>query len=110
MRIEKSLSTLTNITVILAVVFALGRPSGPVGNAVVGKYRDVLRRRVAAEKGSTVSQGPRVDSNGAKVALVEFAAYECPACRRQYPELHAALGRPTAGGLVFRHLPLPIHK
>lgn len=53
------------------------------------------------------SQGPA----NAPVTIVEFADFECPACRVFAPTLDSALMRDSAGiRFVFRHLPLPRHR
>jgi protein-disulfide isomerase len=47
---------------------------------------------------------------GAKVTILEFADFECPACRQFEPTLRAARAKyPSDVAVVFRHWPLPYH-
>lgn len=59
-----------------------------------------------------ISAGRRIGPASAKVTLVEFADFQCPACRR-FAEgaLRGAMAEfPGQISLVFRHWPLPYHK
>ena len=60
---------------------------------------------------SYAAAGPRLGPLQAKVTLVEFLDYECPACRVLERRLQA-LRRAYAGSLavVLRHFPLPTHE
>lgn len=78
------------------------RPARPSGGPPAVEQSDWLRYAV---------DGQRLGPNGAKVALVEFADFECPACRvleERIAESRRRLGVPFA--VVYRHLPLDIHR
>lgn len=49
-------------------------------------------------------------SNKAKITLVEFSDYECPACRYVYPQITEFLKKnPDKIYFIYRHFPLPQH-
>lgn len=52
----------------------------------------------------------KITAKGAKVTIVEFADFQCPACGNTYPEIKKILkayeGKIT---YVYRHFPLPQH-
>lgn len=53
----------------------------------------------------------RKGTDGAKVTLVEFGDYQCPACKAADPEVTALVKEyETRISFVFRHFPLPNHK
>src|SRR3989338_2761130 len=58
----------------------------------------------------------RKDSNiqqfkGAKLTLVEFSDFECPACKTAHPMVNNLLKKYKGKvNFVFRHFPLPQHK
>jgi protein-disulfide isomerase len=97
---------LANVAVIALVVFALVRPSGPIGEKVVSWRADRRIRAMISQKFASIADGPRLDSSTAQVALVEFSDYECPFCRKQHESLQRAMGNVRGAGVVMRHLPL----
>lgn len=54
-----------------------------------------------------------IGNRDAKVTIVEFADFECPACAQFYPTLHQLMddykNNPDVA-FVFRHFPLPMHR
>ena len=68
-------------------------------------------RPVAVDNwGELTSGGHRLGPADARVTIVEFGDYECPACRSAYPEIERALekyGQDVT--LVYRHWPLEYH-
>jgi predicted DsbA family dithiol-disulfide isomerase len=109
MRAKESIGVITNVLIIAAVGYALLRPTGPIGSVVVQRYQGWVRQKIVVSSWQAIASGPRVDSAAKAIAFVEFADYECPACRTQYPLLHKLLNDPRAGGLGFRNLPLSAH-
>jgi protein-disulfide isomerase len=87
------------------------------GVAVVIVIAGIFLMRSSATPG-TVTTGDksliRADSNqthpNAKVAVVEFGDYECPACGEAYPIVKQVLaGYGDKVNFVFRNFPLPQH-
>jgi protein-disulfide isomerase len=57
------------------------------------------------------SEGPSKGSPAAPVVLVEFSDFECPACRNTESTLKQLIEQyGDKVRLVYRHLPLPMHK
>lgn len=55
------------------------------------------------------NQNPVIGDNTARVTIVEFSDYNCPACVSVNPVLKATVdNNPGKIRLVIRHLPLPI--
>jgi protein-disulfide isomerase len=53
----------------------------------------------------------RVGSDSAKVTIVEFADFQCPACRNAHPTLKQIVETyKDKINFVYRHFPLPQHK
>lgn len=98
---------LANVAVIMLVAFALARPSGPIGAKIVTWQAERHTKAVIGEKFASIASGPRLDaSTAAPVALVEFADYECPFCRKQHESLQRVIANAPGTGVVMRHLPL----
>ncbi len=53
----------------------------------------------------------KIASDSAKVTIVEFGDYQCPACRAAFPNVNRVL-KDYSGkvNFVFRHFPLPQHQ
>lgn len=110
MRSRLRLGAVADLAVIGLVAWVLLRPSGPVGGALARwKAERAVRQRINSDW-AQIASGPRLDTTASAVALVEFSDYECPFCRSQHGLLKRVIGDSRGGGVVFRHLPLPIHK
>lgn len=83
----------------------MGKPSSDPGSA--GHVRARIRNWT-----DMLSPGHRIGSPSAKVTILEFGDYECPACGAfQNRALHGLRARfPSDVALVYRHWPLPYHK
>lgn len=69
-----------------------------------GSFSKERRKDVAAI-------GPTKGPADAKITLVEFSDFECPACGAAQPELAKLVAKyPNDVRLVFRHFPLPRHE
>lgn len=58
---------------------------------------------------------PKTATQSAKVTLVEFGDYQCPACKLSHPQTKQIVEEysnkePGTFNFVFRHFPLPQHK
>ncbi len=52
----------------------------------------------------------KIATDSAKVTIVEFGDYQCPACGASYPVIEQILkDYPKKVNFVFRHFPLPLH-
>ncbi|MES1205715.1 MAG: thioredoxin domain-containing protein [Pseudomonadota bacterium] len=68
------------------------------------------RYRTAQPKFIDVADAPMEGSANAKIALVEFADYECPHCKRFQPVLRQILDEFKGEvRMYFKHYPLPQH-
>ena len=55
--------------------------------------------------------GHRMGGTNPKLTIVEFADFECPACRQFFPVIESFRARhPKDVAFVFRHWPLPYHR
>lgn len=71
---------------------------------------DAPPTRPAADWLSYANDGRRIGPANAPVVLVEFADFECPACRVLETRIaEARRNIPEACAVVFRHFPLDIH-
>lgn len=60
---------------------------------------------------NVVASGPSEGSNAAKVTIVEFSDFQCPACRAAHPSLEEVIKKYGSDvRWVFRHFPLPQHE
>lgn len=89
------------IAIIVGAVFFMGRSPDQAQNT----------ERVTDTQ-ALVGDGKRaIRAEGAKVTVVEFADFQCPACGAAHPVVKQILtdyqGKVT---YVFRHFPLPMHK
>jgi protein-disulfide isomerase len=52
----------------------------------------------------------KISSDSAKLTIVEFGDFQCPACKAAHPGLKQAMADfPGQVNFVFRHYPLPMH-
>lgn len=104
-----SVATMNNNYLVLGVVLVLA--AGLFGIAYTGdasRRAELLPDARTAIKETDWVRGPR----DAKVVLVEYSDFQCPACARFYPEL-LAIEKEYEGKIafVYRHFPLlQIHK
>ncbi len=57
------------------------------------------------------SKGQKIGSDSAKVKLVEFSDFQCPACKAAEPEVKQVLAKYKNDlQFIYRHFPLPQHK
>lgn len=93
----KILGAIVIVSVLLVVgaVFFLAQPEKPV----------VISQETLIREDSL-----KIASEGAKLTIVEFGDFQCPACKTAHPELKKALAEyPGQVNFVFRHFPLPMH-
>lgn len=104
----------TKLLLILGLIVVLGggslgllnylstRPPRPAVERIpfTGAQFDDLAR------GARYSTGPA----NAPITVVEFADFQCPACRRAYKDVTRTFGHDKNVRLMFRHLPLPMHE
>lgn len=56
------------------------------------------------------AKGQKIGSDSAKVKLVEFSDFQCPACQAAEPALKQVLSKyPNDLQFIYRHFPLPQH-
>jgi protein-disulfide isomerase len=68
------------------------------------------RFRGGARRNIDVSDAPMKGNAAARIALVEFADYECPHCKRVQPVMRQAVDEfKNEVRLYFKHYPLPNH-
>lgn len=98
----KVLGSILIATVVLLVggVFLLSRGnSGPTGIEGVSVSR------------IDYTKGQKIGSDSAKVRLVEFSDFQCPACKAAEPIIKQVLSKyPENLQFIYRHFPLPQHK
>jgi protein-disulfide isomerase len=81
-----------------------GYTDSEVSEAVTKRYRNPTPHAI------DVAKAPVKGSPGAKVALVEFADYECPHCKHLQPVLRQIIDEFRSDVKVyFKHYPLPQH-
>lgn len=96
----KILGTIIIVTVILLFggIFFLSR--GQSSKEVAG----------AAVSQIDYSKGQKIGSDSAKVKLVEFSDFQCPACQQAEPYVNKLkTAYPDQVQLIYRHFPLPQH-
>ena len=73
--------------------------------------RTLLKLEAQPDWGSYVRGGNRIGSATAHAVLVEFADFECPACRALDKRLMAIRQKyPNDFAIVYRHYPLAMHR
>lgn len=98
---NKILVVIVAVTLVILVfgIFMLGKSAGSkptVDEAVVA---------------IDYSKGQKVGSDSAKVRLVEFSDFQCPACRVAFPEVDALIKSNLDNfQFIYRHFPLSQHK
>lgn len=86
---------------------------GIIGHFVSGKswswpWATLHTERLVRSRWSEIVQGPRLGRSpqAGSVAIVEFADYECPACREAFQVVSETLSPNEQGRIVYRNLPL----
>jgi protein-disulfide isomerase len=89
------------LLIVVGAAFLLGKPQGNPGEEGVKADAKTLVRENSNKMGSS----------SAKVTLVEFGDYQCPACGAAHPVTKQLVDE-YEGKLqfVYRHFPLPMHK
>ncbi|MBI2019226.1 thioredoxin domain-containing protein [Candidatus Daviesbacteria bacterium] len=90
---------LVTVALLLGFVFFLGKSSNSSNNI----SSEVLQ--------IDYSKGQRIGSDSAKVRLVEFSDFQCPACRSAEPYIKQVIS--SYGDnvqFIYRHFPLPQHQ
>lgn len=93
----KILTGIVVITVVLVVgaVFFLSQPEKPVIIDAANLVKD---------------DALKIASDGAKLTIVEFGDYQCPACKLAHPGLKQVVAEhPGQVNFIFRNYPLPMH-
>lgn len=93
---------LATVALIAGAVFLLSKPSSGPSSAPANK--DVLGVLV---KDDSI----KIATDSAKVTIVEFSDYQCPACKSANPTIKQILNDyPGKVNFVYRHFPLAQHK
>ncbi|KKS70864.1 MAG: hypothetical protein A2835_02380 [Candidatus Niyogibacteria bacterium RIFCSPHIGHO2_01_FULL_45_28] len=93
---------LATVALTLGAVFLLSKPSSGPSSLPVNK--DVLGALV---RGDSI----KIASDSAKVTIVEFSDYQCPACKSANPTIKQILNDyPGKVNFIYRHFPLSQHK
>jgi protein-disulfide isomerase len=84
-----------------------GRPRQMDAIQMEQQFDQQLKNPVQIVTTGSPSKGPE----NAPITLVEFSDFECPFCSRVVPTIQQLLSEyPTQIRIVFKHLPLPMHK
>jgi protein-disulfide isomerase len=81
--------------------------------ALIADLREAAGTQILLEpiRIDVAATGPMLGSAEAPVTIIEFSDFQCPYCKRVVPTVHEILKRyPDQVRIVFRHLPLRIHK
>lgn len=105
--LPKIILALLFIGVIGFVIYALISPEKPASQTGANSNRPKVSADVAK-----LSDGNFLGPNDAKVVVVEFGDYQCPACRSYHPVLKNDILPRFDGKIkfVFLNFPLPVHK
>lgn len=91
------------VAILVGAVFFLSKSSPPISNSTPTASMDpkLLIRE----------DSYKIATDSAKVTIVEFGDYQCPACRQAYPTVKRVI-KDYSGKInfVFRNFPLPQHK
>ena len=84
-----------SIALVIGAVLFLSQPEKPI---------------VISQETLVRGDSLKIASEGAKLTIVEFGDFQCPACKLAHPGLKQALSEyPGQVNFVFRHFPLPMH-
>ncbi len=93
---------IASVAILIGAIFFLSKPTQTSsGQTLTGDKSKLLVRE----------DSYKIASDSAKVTLIEFADFQCPACKSAHPIL-LRLEDEYSGRInfVFRHFPLPQHK
>lgn len=90
----------------LALVVILVQPRGPIGRRLISKWHQVTVARRVKREWPALAKGLRLDTGSNPVRIVEFADYQCPACRAENPAMMQVLSRHPGIGIVFHDFPI----
>jgi len=103
------LALTVNLVLILLLCFVGFRRDGPARRAVDEWLAERRRSAVLATRWGSLSSGSnRLDTGTLKVAVVEFADYQCPFCKANQTAIENLL-RDTSVGFAFRNFPIQGH-
>lgn len=84
-----------SVVLVIGAVFFLSKPEKPV---------------VISQDTLIKADSLKIATEGAKLTIVEFGDFQCPACKAAHPGMKQALSEyPGQVNFVFRHYPLPMH-
>lgn len=84
-----------SVILVIGAVFFLAQPEKPV----------IISQETLVKEDSL-----KIASEGAKLTIVEFGDFQCPACKAAHPGLKQVLSEyPGQVNFVYRHYPLPMH-
>lgn len=96
---------LATIAIVIGAIFFLGSSSQQPANF------SSSNQQVADAKLLVKSDSNKITAPNAKVTIVEFADFQCPACGAAHPIVKQILAeRQGKVNFVYRHFPLPQHK
>ncbi len=89
-----------SIILIVGAVFMLSRNQAAVEETDQGLVYQI-----------NYSKGEKLGTDSAKVKLVEFSDFQCPACGSAEPDVHKVRESTASGNFqfIYRHYPLPQH-
>lgn len=86
---------IATVALVIGAVFFLSQPEKPV----------VIDPSALIKEDSL-----KISTDSAKLTIVEFGDFQCPACKAAHPGLKQAMSEyPGQVNFVFRHYPLPMH-
>lgn len=105
------LSHVIDLATLAAAVSAIIVATGFVRNQRASRVAGGGGAREVAEWAAYASSGHRLGPEQASTTIIEFADYECPACRDFQPVLDELIARfPDDLAVVYRHFPLSYHR
>jgi len=93
------LATISNLLLIVAVVYMAFSPAGPLG----ARWAGYLEQRHAASEFQAFADSLGVPPER---AVIEFIDFQCPACRAMHGELAALRGETPEISLITVHTPI----
>jgi protein-disulfide isomerase len=95
---------------LMLALWILFRAGGPARQGLGEWWRKVQEpARISRLWPRLTAEGGRLDPAGRGIHLVEFADFQCPYCQKNHAQLVGFMKRHPEIGVVYRHLPLPMH-